>query len=71
VEKYLCENGITIRNYEAVLSDSELLSSGQLLGIMKNEEEFKSLEKESNNATDSEEKGLETVYNNFKERNCT
>lgn len=73
VVKYLSENGITIRNYEAVLSDSELLSSGQLLGIMKNGglEEFKSLEKDSNNASDSEEKGLETVYNNFKEETAT
>lgn len=47
-----------------MLSDSELLSSGQLLGIIKNEG------LESNNATDSEERGLETVYNSLKERNC-
>ena len=42
-----------------MLSDSELLSIGQLLGIMKNGDlkEF----------TDSEEKGLKTVYNNFEE----
>ena len=43
VDEYLYENGIRIHNYEVVLSDlDEVL-------------EFKSLEKESNNETDSEE----------------
>uniref|UniRef100_A0A0D6R2D6 Xaa-Pro aminopeptidase n=1 Tax=Araucaria cunninghamii TaxID=56994 RepID=A0A0D6R2D6_ARACU len=36
VEKHLIDNGIEIRNYDAVLSDSELLSCGQLLGTKKN-----------------------------------
>lgn len=36
VEKYFAENGIEIRNYEALVSDLELLSSGLLLGSMKN-----------------------------------
>lgn len=73
VEKHLCENGITVRNYEAVLSDLELLSSGQLLGSMKNEglEEFESLEKDSNDAISPGEKGQESVYNNFKEETVT
>ncbi|KAH9314181.1 hypothetical protein KI387_022808, partial [Taxus chinensis] len=56
VEKYLTENAIEIRNYEALLSDLELLSSGQLLGSTKNGvlEVPTNLEKKHDKSTDSE-----------------
>ncbi|GLJ13946.1 hypothetical protein SUGI_0222910 [Cryptomeria japonica] len=58
VEKYLAKNGIEIRNYEVIVSDLDLLSSGPLLGSTKNGvlEEPTNLEDKRDKDTEHEEK---------------